>query len=44
MNFSNFLLWEVYPSMVIGGEYFFITYDSAGREKRIFNNLSKLQI
>ena len=44
MNFSNFLLWEVYPSMVIDEEYIFITYDSAGREKRIFNNLSKLQI
>ena len=26
MNFSNFLLWEVYPSMVIDGQYIFITY------------------
>ena len=25
MNFSNFLLWEVYPSMVTDGQYIFIS-------------------
>ena len=34
MNFSNLLLWEVYPSMVIHGQYIFISYDSAGRGSR----------
>ena len=26
MNFSNFLLWEVYPSIVVAEQYIFITY------------------
>ena len=38
MSFSNFLLWEVYPSIVIHGQCIFITFDSARRER----NLSKL--
>ena len=40
MNFANFRLWEVYPGMVIDGQYINMT-QLAGKE-RIFNNLSKL--
>ena len=40
--FSNFLLWAVYPSMVIHHEQcIFIIYGSAGRKKTVINNKSK---
>ena len=46
MNFSIFLLWAVYPSMVIHQEQcIFVTiyiYDSASRERTIFNNYPTL--
>ena len=45
MNFSNFLLWKVYLSMVIHHEqYIFVTnvMDQPVGKETIFNNLSKL--
>ena len=42
MKFSNFLFWEVYSSMVIHGLYMFITYDSAGRERKNLQQLIKI--
>ena len=43
MNFSNFLLWEVYPSVVIHHEQcIFLTYDPAGRERNNFQQLIKI--
>ena len=36
MSFSNFLLWKVCPSAAIHGQYIFITYDLAGRERKNF--------
>ena len=46
MNFSIFLLCAVYPSMVIHQEQcIFVTiyiYDSASRERTIFNNYPTL--
>ena len=34
MNFPNFLIWQVYPSMVtLHGQYIFMCHDSAGKEK-----------
>ena len=42
MKFSNFLLWEVYSSMVTHGKYIFITCDSAGRERKNLQQLIKI--
>ena len=43
INFSNFLLWVTYPSVVIHHEQcIFIIYNSAGRERNNFQQLSKL--
>ena len=43
MKFSIFLLWVLYPSMVIHDEQgIFIIYDSPGRETNNFEQLSKL--
>ena len=42
INFSNILPWFAYPSMVIHHEQcIFIIYDSAGRERNNFQQLSK---
>ena len=40
-NFK-FLPWEVYASMVIHGQYIFITYYSAGRERKNLQQLIKI--
>ena len=42
MKFSKFWLWEVYPSMVIHGQYIFITYDSAGRDRKNLQQLIRI--
>ena len=43
MDFSNFLIWAVWPSVVMHHEQgILIIYDSAGREKYNFQQLSKL--
>ena len=42
MKFSNFLFGEVYSSMVIHDRYIFITYDSAGRERKNLQQLIKI--
>ena len=43
MSFSSFLLWAVNPSVGIHHEQCtFIIYDSAGRQKNNFQQLSKL--
>ena len=42
MKFSIFLLSEVYSSMVIHGQYIFITYDSVGRERKNLQQLIKI--
>ena len=42
MKFSNFLFGEVYSSMVIHGRYIFLTYDSAGRERKNLQQLIKI--
>ena len=43
MNFSNFLRWAVYISMVINHEqHILLQHDSAGRERNNFQQLPKL--